>query len=278
MTPGFAPGFDDPRDTEAGRQWLDLAGVDPEPEATPAVDLGSLLTRASDLPRPDRAPAGSGGPVPLPWSSTSTVPAGSGTAQSPRDGRRKPSRGGRRTGAQAGPRTRRPGPAPLPTEPGEREQAAREVVLRQLALGPRSRGQLERKLLEREAEPELIARVLDRFEEVDLVDDAAFAEMWVRTRHRGRRLSRTAISRELQQKGVDRDVAEQALEQIDPEDERAAARELVLRKVRGNPVPIADTPEGRVERDKHIRRLVAMLGRRGYGPGISYRAVADVIE
>ncbi|MBD4563058.1 regulatory protein RecX, partial [Xanthomonas citri pv. citri] len=79
-----------------------------------------------------------------------------------------------------------PGPAPLPTAPREREEAAREVVLRQLALGPRSRGQLERKLAERQAEPELIERVLDRFEEVRLVDDAAFAEVWVRSRHRSK--------------------------------------------------------------------------------------------
>lgn len=331
------PAFDDPQDSDAGRMWLALAGVEPEPAerraATPVdappptrppapVDLGALLTRASDLPVPpprSREAAGSGsGPTPLPWSvDAPTAATGRGGAAS---GKRREA--GRRGGedrrgsasrdgvaaADAVPATapadeepqahvigaaardeepeasggrptrrRRPGPAPLPLEPRAREEAAREVVLRQLAMGPRSRGQLERKLAERGAEPELTARVLDRFEEVDLVDDAAFAETWVRSRRRGKRLSRRAISRELHEKGVDREVAEQALESIDPEDERAAALELVRQRQRGRPVPSADTPEGRAERDRTVRRLVGMLGRKGYGPGLAFGVVTEVL-
>ena len=165
----------------------------------------------------------------------------------------------------------------MPEDPREREEAAREVVLRQLAMGPRSRRQLERKLADREAEPELGERVLDRFEEVSLVDDAAFAEVWVRSRARGKRLSRRAISRELHDKGVDRDVAEEALAAIEPEDERQAALELVRFKMRGRPAPAADGPEGRAEREKVTRRLVGMLGRKGYGPGLAFGVVKEVL-
>ena len=277
-----------------------------------AADLGVLLTRASDLPAPARRPREAGdtdgpGPVPLPWT-TARGTAGKrtrGRDRGPRDGTAATGSAGprtpRRAPAEAAPtepaprvigggardepaegetrrrRSRRPGPAPLPEEPREREEAAREVVLRQLAMGPRSRGQLERKLAERQAEPELIARVLDRFEEVSLVDDAAFAEVWVRSRARGKRLSRRAISRELHEKGVAEDVAEEALATIEPEDERQAALELVRAKMRGRPAPAADGPEGRAERDKVVRRLVGMLGRKGYGPGLAFGVVKEVL-
>ncbi|MER6986583.1 regulatory protein RecX [Micrococcus luteus] len=306
-----ASAFDDARDSDVGRMWLDLADVpeptssdadasdaaqdavpthdagtpagdvpDPAPGAAP--DLGALLTRASDLP----SPAPGAGPRSLPWSGREDT-----RADTERRGRQRattPPRRGRphdegRPAADPRPAVetdrprRRPGPAPLPTAPREREEAAREVVLRQLALGPRSRGQLERKLAERQAEPELIERVLDRFEEVRLVDDAAFAEVWVRSRHRSKGLARRAIGHELQQKGVDREIAAEALEAIDGEDERTAALDLVRRRLRGRTVPGGASPEARAERDKVTRRLVGMLGRKGYGGGLAFAVVKEVL-
>ncbi|MCV7538706.1 regulatory protein RecX [Micrococcus yunnanensis] len=291
--------------------WLDLAGApeptssdadatDAEQDAVPAhdagapagdvpdhapgaaPDLGALLTRASDLP----SPAPGAGPRSLPWSERQDN-----RADTERRGRQRsttPPRRGRhrdegrpavdpRPSVETDRPRRRPGPAPLPTAPREREEAAREVVLRQLALGPRSRGQLERKLAERQAEPELIERVLDRFEEVRLVDDAAFAEVWVRSRHRSKGLARRAIGHELQQKGVDREIAAEALEAIDGEDERTAALDLVRRRLRGRTVPGGASPEARAERDKVTRRLVGMLGRKGYGGGLAFAVVKEVL-
>ncbi|MFL0424232.1 RecX family transcriptional regulator [Micrococcus luteus] len=303
-----ASAFDDARDSDVGRMWLDLAGA-PEPtssgadaaqDAVPAhdagasagdvpdrapgaaPDLGALLTRASDLP----SPAPGAGPRSLPWSGREDT-----RADTERRGRQRattPPRRGRphdegrpavdpRPAVETDRPRRRPGPAPLPTAPREREEAAREVVLRQLALGPRSRGQLERKLAERQAEPELIERVLDRFEEVRLVDDAAFAEVWVRSRHRSKGLARRAIGHELQQKGVDREIAAEALEAIDGEDERAAALDLVRRRLRGRTVPGGASPGARAERDKVTRRLVGMLGRKGYGGGLAFAVVREVL-
>ncbi|MCV7529327.1 regulatory protein RecX [Micrococcus luteus] len=291
--------------------WLDLAGApeptssdadatDAEQDAVPAhdagapagdvpdhapgaaPDLGALLTRASDLP----SPAPGAGPRSLPWSERQDN-----RADTERRGRQRsttPPRRGRhrdegrpavdpRPSVETDRPRRRPGPAPLPTAPREREEAAREVVLRQLALGPRSRGQLERKLAERQAEPELIERVFDRFEEVRLVDDAAFAEVWVRSRHRSKGLARRAIGHELQQKGVDREIAAEALEAIDGEDERTAALDLVRRRLRGRTVPGGASPEARAERDKVTRRLVGMLGRKGYGGGLAFAVVKEVL-
>ena len=150
---------------------------------------------------------------------------------------------------------------------------ARAIVLRQLTASPKSRLQLERKLAERNVPADVAAAVLDRFEEVRLVDDAEFADMWVRSRSQSRRLAKGALRRELAEKGIDADTAASALQQLSDEDEEAAARHLVQRKLR----PGTDLTD-RVERDKTTRRLASMLARKGYQPAQAFRVVGEVLD
>lgn len=196
----------------------------------------------------------------------------------------EPRRSRRRTSAEAGggPRGRGSGsrrePAPLPSDPDELRELARNIALRHLTGAPRSRHQLEERLADRGIPEEVGAEVLDRMEAVRLVDDAAFAETLVRSRHRGRGLARSALRRELKEKGVDGETAEEALEAVTGEAERAAAAEIVAKKIRTRPVPTGPDPESRAERDRHVRRLVAMLGRKGYAPGLAFSVVRDAID
>ena len=67
--------------------------------------------------------------------------------------------------------------------------------------------------------------MLDRFTEVGLIDDAEYARMLVRTRHAERGLSRRAIAVELRRRGIDDELAGDALEQVDADDEEVAARD-----------------------------------------------------
>ena len=150
---------------------------------------------------------------------------------------------------------------------------ARAIVLRQLTSSPKSRLQLARKLAERNVPEDVAEAVLDRFEEVRLVDDAEFADMWVRGRSQSRKLAKGALRRELADKGIDPEVAAVALEQLSDEDEEAAARELVERKLRG-----ATGLEDRDLRDKTTRRLASMLARKGYQPSQAFRIVAEVLD
>lgn len=148
----------------------------------------------------------------------------------------------------------------------------RSVLLRQLALGPRSRHQLERKLAEREVPPAVVSALLDRFEEVQLIDDAEFAMMWVRSRTALKALSRAALRRELADKGIDPELAEEALLQVTDDDERDQAHDMVRRRLRGS----ADLTD-RAGRDREVRRLVGMLARKGYSPGAAFAIVKDVV-
>ncbi|WP_333483335.1 regulatory protein RecX [Arthrobacter sp. CAN_A1] len=146
-------------------------------------------------------------------------------------------------------------------------------MLRQLTLAPKSRHQLASKLAEREVPDEVATSVLDRFEEVQLVDDAEFAMMWVRSRASARSLARSALKRELAEKGIHGELAEEALAQVSDEEEREAAEQLVRRKHRPGTVSL-----DRAARDKETRRLVSMLGRKGYAPSLAFGVVRSILD
>lgn len=163
-------------------------------------------------------------------------------------------------------------PQPEQDSEPDPESVARAILLRQLTLGPRSRLQLERKLRERNVPEDLAERLLDRFEDVGLVNDAEFARMWVRGRGEAKSLGRAALRRELSEKGIGGDMAEEALGELTAEAEDAAARRLLARRVR----PFdRDDPAAR---DKELRRLVAMLARKGHAPGAAFRIAAEVLD
>lgn len=149
---------------------------------------------------------------------------------------------------------------------------AQNIVYRQLTASAKSRLQLARKLAERNIPDDVAEAVLDRFQEARLINDAEFADMWVRSRSQSRKLAKGALRRELAEKGIDQDTAAAALEQLTDADEEAAARQLVERKLR----PGMDLQD-RAETDKAVRRLASMLARKGYQPQQAFRIVNEVL-
>jgi regulatory protein len=141
-------------------------------------------------------------------------------------------------------------------------------VLRQLTFAPRTRAQLTEAMARRGVPGEVAEGVLDRFEELQLVDDAEFARQWVQTRHAGRGLASRALRHELRARGVDDDTVREAVAGIGPEDELEAARRLVRRRLPGMS---GDDPARRT------RRLLGMLARRGYGPSTARQAIREVV-
>jgi regulatory protein len=151
--------------------------------------------------------------------------------------------------------------------PGDPETVARAICLRLLTDRARTRAELAA-VLRRRGVPDAVAdRVLGRFSEVGLIDDATFAEQWVRSRHASRGLARRALAVELHRKGVDRDVAEEALAGVDTESERRRARELIDRRLR---TLALGGPE---ERARAGRRLLGMLARKGYPASVATEVV-----
>ncbi|MEO3925853.1 regulatory protein RecX [Micromonosporaceae bacterium B7E4] len=167
----------------------------------------------------------------------------------------------------AGPGDAAPDESATPSAPRDEAEQAREICLRQLAVRPRTRAELATALARRGISAEVAAQVLDRYDEVGIIDDAAFARAWVSSRHQGRGLARRALANELRQRGVDADIATEALGELDETTEAETARQLVDRKLRtatGSPEAV-------------FRRLVGMLARKGYPPGVAIRAVKDAL-
>ncbi|WP_433558661.1 regulatory protein RecX [Pseudonocardia xinjiangensis] len=177
-----------------------------------------------------------------------------------------PETGGRRGRGRA---ERRSGAGP--ERDGDPVVMAREICLRLLTDRARTRQELAQALRRKGIPDDAAATVLERFDEVGLIDDAAFAGQWVRSRHAYRGLARRAIAVELRRKGVDDEVAGEALAEVDGESEERRARQLVDRKLRSLTVT---TPEQQVVAG---RRLVGMLARKGYGAGVAYRVVREAL-
>src|SRR5690242_19668941 len=149
------------------------------------------------------------------------------------------------------------------------ESVARTILLNQLTGRARTRSELETKLSSREVPDDIATRLLDRFEEVGLVDDAAFAREWVEQRQSGRGLARRALAQELRRKGIDDETAREALDEIDPDDEVEVARALVRSKLR---------TVRTLDREKAMRRLVGMLARKGHSAGVAFRVVKEELD
>jgi len=148
-------------------------------------------------------------------------------------------------------------------------ERARAICLRLLTGTPRTRRQLADALRKREIPDDVAEAVLSRFEEVGLIDDGAFANAWVESRHHGRGLARRALAQELRTKGVDTALIDEAVGRLDAEREEDTARELVARKLRAT--------RG-LDRDRRIRRLAGMLARKGYSQGLALRVVRQALE
>lgn len=155
-------------------------------------------------------------------------------------------------------------PADAPGDDADPESVARKILLDQLSIKARSRHELEERLSRRNVPEEVAGRLLDRFEEVGLVDDEAFARAWVEGRQRSRGLARTAIAVELRRKGIADETAKTVLAEVDPGEEEAAARQLVQKKLRSMRA---------LDPQVATRRLVGMLARKGYSPGMAFAVV-----
>ncbi|MFL5958020.1 MAG: regulatory protein RecX [Solirubrobacterales bacterium] len=174
-----------------------------------------------------------------------------------------PARSSRRGGAGADPDQRT-----APTTRTDPMEHAREICLRQLAVRPRTRAELATALRRRGVDDEVASEVLDRYNDVGMIDDEAFARAWVTSRHHGKGLARRALAGELRRKGVDSEAVGEALEELDPATEEDTARALVARRLR---------IERTAAPDAVFRRLVGMLARKGYPAGLAIRVVKDAL-
>ncbi|MEZ0108323.1 regulatory protein [Catenulispora sp. EB89] len=166
---------------------------------------------------------------------------------------------------------RDPADADKPKPPQSREkleQRAKNILMYHLGRQMQTRSQLADKLRKKEIPDDIAEAVLDRFEELHLLDDAGYAETFVRSRHTERGLAKRALGYELRKRGIDDETAAEALSAVDEDQEAVTARRLVDSRLRAT--------KG-LEPQVRTRRLVGMLARKGYSGSIAFRVVKEAL-
>lgn len=164
-----------------------------------------------------------------------------------------------------------PGVTPPPERslmPDTSTRRAGNVSIRALTRRDLSRWELEQTLRKRGLDDDTVAAELGRIETAGLIDDAALAEMLVKTRHERKGLGRSALAAELRRRHIDQRHIDAALTQIDDDDERSTARDLAVaraQRLRG------------VDRETAARRLSGFLMRKGYSSDIVRAAVREAL-
>lgn len=155
-------------------------------------------------------------------------------------------------------------------EPGCAEQMefARRLALRLLDTRSRSEAEVRARLASRGVPEDISEELIERFREVGLLNDTAFAEALVRTRIQVDRHGITRIRAELRRRGVTEEVASEALSRVGLEEELDAARAFAQRRVR-----VLGELDSRVAR----RRLLWALGRRGFRRSVVSLVVDEVL-
>ena len=146
------------------------------------------------------------------------------------------------------------------------EELARKHLLKELNKGLRSRSQLARLLEKLEFEESLIYELLDRYEDVGLIDDKVYARALVNTRRKLKKVSRSVIQRELTVAGIAPEDSAEPLEALDRESELELATELALKKLR---------TMNSLDSDTQYRRVSGYLARRGFSGGLVSAAIRE---
>lgn len=154
-------------------------------------------------------------------------------------------------------------------DPGDPEAVAKAICLRLLTGAARPRAGLASALRRKGIPDDVAERVLDRLTEVGLIDDEAYAQSFVASRHRHGGLGASALQQELTRKGVDAQTAASVVAVVDRDAEYQRARALLERRVDSAMANGVDTAR---------RRLLGLLARRGYPADLAQRVVQEVID
>lgn len=132
------------------------------------------------------------------------------------------------------------------------------AALNFLSFRPRSRREVEDYFRRKKTEPDVAEAVVERLIRGGMLDDREFARYWVENRQTFRPRGGRALRLELRQKGLEREVIDEALEGAVDED--AAAYEAGLKKVKSLQ---------KLDDREFFRRMVAYLQRRGFSYSVA---------
>jgi regulatory protein len=148
----------------------------------------------------------------------------------------------------------------------DEEEQAYQKSLHYLSYRNRSEAEIRRHLEKKELSSSAISAALERLKEQDLVDDLNFAQEWVENRNTFRPRGKKALSNELYQKGISREIIQEVLQDLD---ESELARQLAQKKM--------SRVQG-LDREDFQKKLYGYLSRKGFHYGVCKEIVRELWE
>jgi regulatory protein len=149
-----------------------------------------------------------------------------------------------------------------PLRQADLRHQAQQAALRLLAYRPRSEAEMRQRLARRGLPDEVVQETIAHLREQGLLSDAAFARFWVEARDQNSPRGRRLLWQELSAKGIEREIARQAIAVVAEEEAALRAAQKKARHLQGQDYPI------------FRRRLGDFLLRRGF----PYPTVRTTVE
>ncbi|GAA1936243.1 hypothetical protein GCM10009689_15650 [Brevibacterium antiquum] len=143
---------------------------------------------------------------------------------------------------------------------------AKKTAMNMLAMRDHASGELRDKLLKRDFLPAAVDELIAKLQKSRLLDDEEFAHRYVRAHRERRKLSRSALKRELSKKGLPAEIVSGAVDDVDGEDD--LARQVAEKK--------AASTRG-LDYEVRERRILGMLARRGFASSVCLKVTREVL-
>ncbi len=148
----------------------------------------------------------------------------------------------------------------------EQVEEAYRRSLQYLSRRPHTTEEIRMKLRRKQAQENVIEKVIERLEGSGLLDDLGFAHAWVENRQAFRPRSRKVLRLEMRKKGLSPEMIEAVLNDFDDQGAAFLAVEKAYPRYRSLPREVAE------------RRLLAFLARRGFAYGLCRKVVNSTLE
>ena len=145
-------------------------------------------------------------------------------------------------------------------------ERARDFSLRLLSYRPRSEKEVRERLGRHGFPPETVEETIARLKDQGLLDEGAFARFWREGRETSSPRSRRLIELELRRKGIDPELAREAVQDLDEEESALRAAGKKAKSLKG------------LDEETFRKKVLSYLQRRGFGWEVARRTLMRLKE
>lgn len=135
---------------------------------------------------------------------------------------------------------------------------------------PKTEHQLRENLRKKQIPQDIIDETMQKLIDVGWVNDKDYAENFIYSKRKYEKLGSSSIRMKLMQKGIDKDIIDELLNEVSQDDLRETAMILAEKKVRS----LKREPD----RNKKIQKIVSHLAYRGYGAGVAFEVAKEAVD